>query len=118
GVDLGARDDPRRPVLVPHPDVLHLHVEEGIARLRPRLEVELVAKVRRVRGQDAVAEEREDGRVLALQRELELRLELVEIVEMAHAVSLAPRGGPPPGRAPGSRAPDRGRAAAPGRSGA
>src|SRR5918995_7207615 len=89
GVDLGARDDPRRPVLVPHPDVLHLHVEEGIAGLRRRLEVELVTEVRRVRRQDAVAEERKDGRVLALQRELELGLELVEIVEMAHRPSVA-----------------------------
>src|SRR5215210_5503488 len=90
-VDLGPRDDARGPVLVPHPDVLHLDVEERVARLRRRLQVELVAQIGRVRGEDAVAEDGEDGRVLALQRERQLRLELVEIVEMAHAISLAPR---------------------------
>ncbi len=57
GVDLGARDDPRRAVLVPDPDVLHLHVEERIARLGRDLQVELVAEIGRVRRQDAVAEE-------------------------------------------------------------
>ena len=89
GVDLGARDDPRRAVLVPHPDVLHLGVEERVARLGHDLEVELVAEVRRVLREDAVAEQREDRRVLPLQLELELRLELVELVEMAHGWSLA-----------------------------
>ena len=90
GVDLGARDDPRRAVLVPHPDVLHLRVEERVARLRHDLEVELVAEVRRILREHAVPEQREDRRVLALQLELELRLELVELVEMAHAVESSP----------------------------
>src|SRR5207244_2091411 len=84
GVDLGPRDDPRGAVLVPDPDVLHLEVEERIARLGHVLEVELVAEVRRVLRQHAVAEEAEDGRVLLLEAKLELGLELVEIVQMAH----------------------------------
>ena len=95
GVDLGARDDPRRPVLVPHPDVLHLGVEERVARLRHHLEVELVAEVGRVLGEDAVAEQREDRRVLPLQLELELRLELVQLVEVAHGASVAREAGRP-----------------------
>src|SRR5439155_20489622 len=94
GVDLGPRNDPRRPVLVPDPDVLELELEErepaGRARRR-LLHVELVAEVRRVLCQHAEAEEREDGLVLLLQRKLELRLVLVEIVEVRHpAVSVPP----------------------------
>ena len=88
GVDLGARDDPARPVLVPHPDVLHAHVEERIARLGQRLHLELVAQVRRVLREDAVAEQHEDRRVLPLEGELELGLELVELVEMRHGGSV------------------------------
>src|SRR5205814_138995 len=56
-VDLRAGNDPRRPVLVPDPDVLHLDLEERIARLGRVLEVELVAEVGRVLGQNAVPEE-------------------------------------------------------------
>src|SRR5437868_1109532 len=85
GVDLGPRDDPRWAVLVPDPNVLHLQVEERIARLGHVLEVELVAEVRCVLRQHAVAEEAEDGRVLLLEAKLELGLELVELVQMAHA---------------------------------
>ena len=100
-VHLGARDHPRRPVLVPDPHVLHLQVAERVARLRRDLEVEPVAEVGRVLREDAVAEEAEDGRVLALQLELELRLELVELVEMAHGVDSSNRRrsatGPRPG---------------------
>src|SRR4029079_6375405 len=96
----------------PDPDVLHPHVEERIARLRRHLQVELVAEIRRVRGQDAVAEEAEDRRVLALERELELGLELVEIVEMAHRLSVALQGGRSRVRGPESRARGRGRGAA------
>ena len=59
-------------------------MEERVARLRERLDVELVAEVGRVLREDAVAEEREDGGVLALERELELRLEVVEVVEVGH----------------------------------
>src|SRR5262249_26981506 len=58
----------------------------------------------------AEAEKGEDGRVLALQGELELRFELVEVVEVRHArVSLAPGAGQlrAPGRGP--RAPERAR---------
>ena len=118
GVHLGTRDDPARPVLVPHPDVLHPDVEERVARLRHRLDVELVAEVRRVLREHAVAEKREDGRVLALERELELRLELVEVVEVRHRrqSSAARRSDTPP--APGTRAPDPARRAAPARNGA
>src|SRR6476619_7713911 len=47
-VYLGPRNDPRRPILVPHPDVLHSQMEERIARLRHVLEIELVAQVRGV----------------------------------------------------------------------
>src|SRR5206468_12995369 len=82
---LGTRDDPRRPVLVPHPDVLHLQMEERVGRLRDLRQLEPVAEVGRVLGQDAVPEEAEDGRVLPLEAKLELRLELVELVEVAHA---------------------------------
>ena len=58
-------------------------MEERIARLWHDLEVEPVAEVRRVLGEDAVAKEAEDRRVLALQLELELGLEFVELVEMS-----------------------------------
>ena len=117
GVDLGARDHPRRAVLVPDPDVLHLQVEERVARLRHVLEVELVAEVRRVLREHAVAEEAEDGRVLLLERELELGLVLVELVEVGHqAVSVAPRAGPRPGPGPGRRGRGRARRAARGRT--
>src|SRR5439155_18166450 len=75
GVHLRARNHPRRPVLVPDPDVLHLQVEERIARLRVRLEIEPVAQVRRVLREHAVAKQREDRRVLLLQLKLELSLE-------------------------------------------
>jgi hypothetical protein len=63
-------------------------MEERIAHLRQRLEVELVAEVRRILREDAVPEEQEDGGVLALQGELELGLVLVEIVEMRHGESV------------------------------
>ena len=91
GVDLGARDDPRRAGSCPTPR------RPPSARGRTgswpaaHLEVELVAEVGRVLGQHAVAEEREDGGVLALELELELGLELVELVEMAHGASLSAR---------------------------
>src|SRR5947207_5750756 len=81
---LGARDDARRAVLVPNPDVLHLQVEERVRRLRHLRQLELVAEVRRVLREDAIAEEAEDGLVLLLEAELELGLELVELVEVAH----------------------------------
>ena len=48
------------------------------------LEVELVAEVRRLLRQDAVAEEAEDRRVLALELQLELGVELLEIVDVGH----------------------------------
>src|SRR5204863_8549762 len=88
GVDLGARDDPGRAVLVPDPDVLHLQVEEGVALLRDVLQIELVAEVRRVLRQHAEAEQAEDRRVLLLERELELGLELVKLVEMRHEATI------------------------------
>src|SRR5206468_2130563 len=93
GPDLGARDDPGGPVLVPDPDVLHLQMEERIVRLRDLSEIELVAEVRGVLSENAVPEEAEDGGVFLLQLELELGLELVELVEITHAVesSLARR---------------------------
>src|SRR5205823_12789805 len=98
---LGARDDPGRPVLVPDPDVLHLQVEEGVRGLRDLRQIELVAEVGRVLREHAVAEQAEDGGVLLLEAKLELRLELVELVEVAHAAecSFARRGsrGPFPG---------------------
>src|SRR5439155_10079514 len=93
GEDLGPRDDPRRPVLVPDPDVLELQLEEREPSRRARrslLYVELVAEIRRVLGQHTEAEEREDGLVLLLQRKLELCLVLVEIVEVGHAGSVYP----------------------------
>src|SRR6266516_1305024 len=118
-VDLGPRDDPGRAILVPNPDVLHAQVEERVARLRDVLEVELVAEVCGVLREHAVAEQAEDSRVLLLQRELELGLELVELVDVRHeAVILAPPARPRPvrGRAPRGR--DRGPRAAPIRSAA
>src|SRR5215212_4169526 len=117
-VDLGTGDDAGRAVLVPDPDVFHLQVEERVARLRYVLQVELVAEVRRVLRQHAVAEEREDRRVLLLERELELCLELVELVEVRHPVIIALPTRSRPGRARGSRGPDRARPEAPGRSAA
>ena len=59
-------------------------MEERVAGLRDVLEVELVAEVRGVLGEHAVPEEAEDGRVLLLQPELGLGLELVELVEVGH----------------------------------
>src|SRR5206468_1424734 len=117
-VDLSPRDDPRRAVLVPDPDVLHLDVEERVARLRHDLEVELVAEVRRILREDAVAEETEDGGVLALQLELELCLELVELVEVGHGVSLDDVEAPTPPRGRGLTGSDRAPRAARARSGA
>ena len=87
GEDLGPRDDPRRPVLVPDPDVLELELEErepARRRRRGLLHVEPVAEVCRVLREHAEAKQREDGLVLLLQPELELRLVLVEIVEVRH----------------------------------
>src|SRR5207344_705313 len=107
-------DDPGRPVLVPDPDVLHPQVEERVVRLGELREVELVAEVGRVLGEDAIPEQAEDGRVLPLQPELELRLEFVELVEMAHRditspPSLASSGvtEPVPARGPRGRDPAR-----------
>src|SRR5437868_11977051 len=91
GIDLDPRDHPPGPVLVPHPDVLHLHVEERIRRLRHVLEVELVAEIRRVLRQDAEAEQRVDRAVLLLEPELQLRFEVVELVEVAHGFDCSPR---------------------------
>src|SRR5262249_44914299 len=84
GVDLDARHHPRRPVLVPDPDVLHLDLEERVGRLRHVLEVELVAQVRRLLGEHAVPEQAVDRAVLLLDAQLELGLEVVQLVEMAH----------------------------------
>src|SRR5436309_2806508 len=75
---------PGRLVLVPAPAVLHIDVEERVARLRHVLELEPVAEVRRVLREQAVAEERKDGAVLALEGKLELRLELVQFVDVRH----------------------------------
>src|SRR4051794_36856767 len=57
--DLRARDDPRRPVLVPDPDVLEVELEERQPARRGwrcLLDFELVAEIRRVLREDAVAE--------------------------------------------------------------
>src|SRR3990172_2915652 len=72
-VDVGARDDARRAILVPDPHVFHRQVEERIARVVVRLQIGVVAEVRRVLRDNAVAKEAEDGRVLLLEPELELR---------------------------------------------
>ena len=74
-------------------------MEERIARLRRVAEVELVAEIGRVLGQDAVAEQPEDRRVLPLQAELELGLELVELVDMRHAGQSSLRADSTPGLA-------------------
>ena len=66
-------------------------LEERIRRLRHVLQVELVAEVRGVLRQDAVAEERVDRAVLLLQPKLELGLELVEFVEVTHRADCSPR---------------------------
>src|SRR5438105_7248589 len=58
---LGARNDAGRTVLVPDPDVLHLQVEERVRRLRHLGQLEPVAQVGGVLGEDAVAEHTEDG---------------------------------------------------------
>src|SRR4051794_33232473 len=71
--DLRAGDDPRRPVLVPDPDVLEVELEERERARRGRgglMHLELVAEVRRVLREHAVAEEPKDGLILLLQREL------------------------------------------------
>src|SRR5205807_1311857 len=60
-------------------------VEERVGRLRDLGQLELVAEICRVLRQHAVAEQPEDSRVLLLEAKLELRLELVELVEVAHA---------------------------------
>src|SRR5438093_9619609 len=91
GVHLDPRDHPPRPVLVPDPDVLHLHVEERIRRLRHVLEVELVAEVGRVLRQDAEAEQRIDRAVLLLEPELQFGFVVVELVEVAHGFDCSPR---------------------------
>ncbi len=83
-VDVGLRDDPRRTVLVPHPDVLHREMDQRVRRLVIDLQVELVAEVRRLLREHAVPEEPEDGRVLALETQLELGVELLEIVDVGH----------------------------------
>src|SRR5262249_10639067 len=90
GVDLRARDHARRAVLVPDPYVLHLQVEERVVRLRDVLHVQLVAEIRGVLGEDAVAEEGEDRSVLLLEPELGLRFEFVELVEVAHGGDCSP----------------------------
>src|SRR5262249_31065307 len=79
--------------------------EERIARLREVVEVELVAEIRRILGEHAVAEEAEDGRVLLLQPELELRLVFVQLVEVRHGgQSSAESNAPTPPR-PGTTSP-------------
>ena len=91
-------------------------VEERVRGLRRVRALELVAEVRRVRREHAVAEEPEDRLVLLLQPELELGLVLVEIVEVRHPgpqCSRARRSCTSPG--PGSRGPERSRRAARGR---
>jgi hypothetical protein len=77
-------------------------MEERVTGLRNILEIELVAEVRGVLRQHAVAEQSEDCRVLLLERELELGLELVELVDVRpEAVILALRARPTQGRGPG-----------------
>src|SRR5439155_7417220 len=81
------------PVLVPDPDVLELELEErkpARGARRRLLNVEPVTEVRRVLRQHAEAEKREDGLVLLLQRELELGLVLVEIVQVRHRGQCTP----------------------------
>src|SRR5205814_7660345 len=62
-------------------------MEEGVVRLGDLGQVELVAKVGGVLGEDAVAEEPEDCRVLPLQPQLELCFEFVEFIEVTHLAS-------------------------------
>ena len=69
-------------------------------------------EVRGVLGEHAVAKQREDRRVLALQPELEIGLELVEIVEVTHAVESSPAGSPGPWARAARPRPTRARAAA------
>src|SRR5581483_7835212 len=97
GEDLGARDDPRRPVLVPDPDVIELQVEERIRLLRDIRALELVAEIRRVLRQDAVAKQAEHGLVVPLQPELAIGLGRVQTVEVRHpGVSVAAHAGSRP----------------------
>src|SRR3954447_22588163 len=94
-------------------------MKERVIRLRNVLEIELVAEIRRVLRQDAVAEQPEDVGVLFLECELELGLQLVELVDVRHeAVILALRARPRPGRGRAQRGPVRARRAARGRSAA
>src|SRR5262245_33948839 len=88
-VDLDPRDDPGGAVLVPDPHVLHRDVEERVGRLRHEVPLELVAQVRRLLREHAVAEEREDVGVLALQPQLELGVVLLELVGVGHRTSRA-----------------------------
>jgi hypothetical protein len=83
-VHLGARDDPRRPGLVPHPDVLHHQARERIRRLVVSLDLQPVAQVGRLGGQHAVAKQAEYRRVFTLQPQLELGVVLLEVVDVGH----------------------------------
>src|SRR5262245_29230349 len=119
GVDLGARNDARGPVLVPDPHVLHDQVEERVALLQQLLQLQLVAQIRGVLRDDAVAKQPEDGCVLLLEAQLELGLELIELVEVGHTqpILASPRARPHDAR-PGARDRDPARRAARGRTGA
>src|SRR3954453_89828 len=92
-------------------------MEKRVALLRDVVEVELVAEIGRVLRQHAVPEQAEDGRVFALQLELELRLVFVELVEIRHAVIVVAPAASPNRPHRGRSAPDPGRAAAAARTG-
>src|SRR6185437_7507558 len=89
-VHLGPGDDPAGPVLVPDPDVLHGQVHEWIGGRVRRLHVQPVAQIRGLGRQHAVAEEAEHRRVLALEPQLELGVELLQVFDVGHAGSLVP----------------------------
>src|SRR5262249_51693960 len=89
--ELDLLDHAGRAALFPHPDVLHLHLRERVRWLGQVLEGELVAEIGAVLGEHAVAEQRIDRAVLPLQPQLELGLEFVELVDMAHGRDCSPR---------------------------
>src|SRR5262249_53044459 len=64
----------------------------------------------------AEAEKRVDRAVLLLEAELELGLEVVQLIQVAHGVIVALRSGPPPGLSRARKGPDRARKAARGRT--
>lgn len=79
GKDLGALDEPRWPVHVPHPGIRHRHLVVDVAPLGANLEIDDVTQIEPSLGFYGIFEDPDDVLVLAVELQLHPILVLFQI---------------------------------------